>query len=486
MAAKKTVSKFTSVTDAIKSGEMPWQPVTSTPSARSTRSASRSPQDLPISQAAARKVTRWLMTHFGEKLSAAGQGTPFTPDILCAIVCQETAYFWLPLLDKLESKPEFKNDPTELADLILARCVLDASGDHPASPRSAFPKNTEAFRKKYGSEFTNFLIEEANQSRKLRGYGPKQWVYKGYGIFQYDLQYVVKDEDFFRERRWYDFDACLAKCIGELKAKYQAVGKDLWEAVRAYNGSGPRARAYREKVKTFAAWTKDEIGKIPTPKSAPKIVLESASPRSGTRSGTRSGNIPTTRPRLSQAELAAKLTPYKIDRKKYPLVVVGIRGYYLDTMGQPGVNDRGIYDDAIFIDSPDGFASYNGNTDPSRIRVGVGFGSAKGMATLNPGAWFAHKLDFHGSKVYGPYRAICQRLGKVTVTRDGNPPYQDTGSDFGINIHKGSYNGTSSEGCQTIHPDQWPSFIAMSTDLAKRYYGEKWDKTIIPYILIEA
>ncbi|MES2924520.1 MAG: hypothetical protein V4819_23410 [Verrucomicrobiota bacterium] len=473
MPAKKTTRKAarkpTMIADSIKSGEIPWR--STSIAARGARSAARGAEELPIGQTSARKVTRWLMTYFGEKLRAAGQGTPFTPDILCAIVCQETAYFWLPLLEKLESKPEFKNAPGDLADVILARCVLDASGDHPDSPRSVFPKNTEAFLKKYGSEFTNFLIEEANQSRKLRGFGPKQWVYKGYGIFQYDLQFVETDEAFFRERQWYDFEVCLGKCIGELKSKYKAVGNDLWEAVRAYNGSGPRARSYRDNVKTFAGWTKDEIGKLPVPR------------------GTRSAAVPASRPRISLADLAAKLAPYQIDRIKYPLVVVGIRGYYMDTMGQPGVNDRGMYDDAIFIHSPAGFAGYNGNTDPSKVRPGSGFNEGtKGMARLNPGAWYAHKIDYHGSKVHGPYRAICQRLGKVTVTRDGKDgkDYEDTGADFGINIHKGSYNGTSSAGCQTLHPDQWGSFIELAMDLAKRYYGAKWDKTVVPYILIEA
>lgn len=464
--------------DAIASGELPFQPQKK--AAAAAPSTTSNQLDLPVGEASARKVTRWLMGNFGAKLEAAGKGTPFTPAILCAIVCQETAYFWLPMLEKLEQTLEFKSNPGELVDLIIARCVLDASGDHPDSPRSAFPKNTAAFRAKYGNEFTNFLIEEANQSRKLRDYGPKDWVYKGYGLFQYDLQFVVTDEAFFRERKWYDFDACLAKCIGELKSKYKTVNGDLWEAIRDYNGSGPRAKAYREKVRQFAIWTANEISKLaPGVARAPVArAARAAVPAAG-------ASIPNARPRLSQNELAARLAIHNIDRATYPLIVVGIRGYFMDSMGQPGVNDRGIYDDAILIDSPDGFASYNGNTDPSRHRPGQGSGTKKGIASLKLGAWYAHKLDFHGSATLGPYRAICQRLGKVTVIRDGTPPYEETGN-FGINIHKGSYNGTSSLGCQTIHPDQWPSFINLAMDLAKRYYAEKWDKTAIPYILIEA
>jgi lysozyme len=71
------------------------------------------------------------------------------------------------------------------------------------------------------------------------------------------------------------------------------------------------------------------------------------------------------------------------------------------------------------------------------------------------------------------------------VIRDGNPPYEHTGLDFGINIHKGGYQGTSSEGCQTIHPDQWPGFYALAKDLAQRYHGAQWNAVVIPYALID-
>lgn len=187
------------------------------------------------------------------------------------------------------------------------------------------------------------------------------------------------------------------------------------------------------------------------------------------------------RPRLSSSELRALIEPYSIDRDKYPLVVVGMRGYYKNLMGAPGVNDRGIYDDAIFIDTAQATVAYNGNTDPSSHRPGSGTGAHKGMATLNPGAWFVHRFDLHRGK----YLALCQRAGHVTVTRDGNPPYTDTGR-FGINIHRGGYNTTSSEGCQTIHPAQWDSFIQLAEDQAKRYFPRTWKSVAIPYVLLEA
>lgn len=190
--------------------------------------------------------------------------------------------------------------------------------------------------------------------------------------------------------------------------------------------------------------------------------------------------VPNSKPRLSAEELHTLISPFDISREKYPLVVVGIRGYYRDTMGAPGVNDRGIYDDAIFIDTPSATVAFNGNTDPSRFRKGKGAGVQKGMASLQPGAWFVHRFDLHRGK----YLALCQRAGDVTVLRDGEPAYEDTGS-FGINIHRGGFTTTSSEGCQTVHPSQWESFIALAVDQAKRYYAEKWRKAIVPYVLLE-
>jgi hypothetical protein len=215
-------------------------------------------------------------------------------------------------------------------------------------------------------------------------------------------------------------------------------------------------------------------------KRSDEVLLETSLPLARDRDFPRRIR-PRSRPRLTQKELAEKLQPFGIDRAKHPLLVVGIRGYYRNTMGAPGVNDRGIYDDALFIDTPEAFATFNGNTDPSRFRPGMGFKAAKGIACLNPGVWFVHRFDKHKGK----YLALCQRAGKVTVTRDGQEEnYADRG-EFGINIHRGSYHGTSSLGCQTIHPDQWDSFITLAVDLARRYHGDKWKQVVIPYVLME-
>lgn len=192
--------------------------------------------------------------------------------------------------------------------------------------------------------------------------------------------------------------------------------------------------------------------------------------------------VPETRPRMSYGELMGKLASsgHAIDQAKDPVLIVGIRGYYKNSMGVAGRNDRGIYDDAIFLVSPNFFGSYNGNTDPSRVRKGAGTGSGKGMASLRTGLWRAHRLGMHK----GLYMALVQTGGKVTVTRDGNPDYEDTGY-FGINIHNGGWARTSSIGCQTVFPGQWENFISATMDLSQRYFASKWDKTTIPYALLD-
>ena len=152
-----------------------------------------------------------------------------------------------------------------------------------------------------------------------------------------------------------------------------------------------------------------------------------------------------------------------------PLVaLLGVRGYYRDSLGKPGVNDRGIYDDAIILRSESAHVAFNANTDPSVAR--------KDVAVLKPGVWF-YKVGTHGLSKPKPqrYTALVQSEA-VTVARDQRG--DDTGF-FGINIHKGGHKTTSSLGCQTIVPDQWPAFIELVRSELRRA-GQK----TLPYVLI--
>lgn len=184
--------------------------------------------------------------------------------------------------------------------------------------------------------------------------------------------------------------------------------------------------------------------------------------------------IPRTRPKMTRDEVVALVRSRHPDEDLPDTFVVGIRGYYRDSMGKVGQNDRGLYDDALFLITPTKFLSFNANTDPSRSRPGAGFGAGKGMAVLRPGFWHAHALGKHKSL----YLALVQSRGKVIVDRDGHAgSYPETGM-FGINIHKGGINSTSSEGCQTIPPSQWDEFIHAVAVPAKA-------QGVVPYVLLD-
>jgi len=164
-----------------------------------------------------------------------------------------------------------------------------------------------------------------------------------------------------------------------------------------------------------------------------------------------------TRQRVEVAALAAwKADGHKSEEfpEKY---VFASRAYYRDTMGKPGVNDAGIYDDAIFIVTPDHFSAWNANTDPSRY--GWNAGAGKFMARLKAGVWSFRRLKHKMNSPRG-YMAFGQGSKPVTVERikqDGTIAQTESGA-FGINLHRGGNIGTSSEGCQTIPPVQWPDF----------------------------
>lgn len=156
------------------------------------------------------------------------------------------------------------------------------------------------------------------------------------------------------------------------------------------------------------------------------------------------------------------------------VIVVGVRGYYSDTMGAPGKNDRGIYDDAIFVIGPDTYASFNANTDPSAWRPGI--------ASLLPGVhWY--RPGNHGiTRPGGGYPAFrpATKSEALPVRRDGESAVPSSRPGIAINIHRGGYNTTSSEGCQTIHPSQWDAFHALVTMQLKRT-----GSTRFPYVLID-
>ena len=143
-------------------------------------------------------------------------------------------------------------------------------------------------------------------------------------------------------------------------------------------------------------------------------------------------------------------------------LLVGVRGYYRDTMGKPGVNDRNIYDDALFVMGPETFAGFNANVDPSPWRPGV--------ASLLNGC-HPYKLGNHGiSRPDGGYPALrpATKGELLPVRRDGEAAVPSKRPGQAINIHRGGNNTTSSLGCQTIPPAQWDAFYALTKSEMKR------------------
>lgn len=159
--------------------------------------------------------------------------------------------------------------------------------------------------------------------------------------------------------------------------------------------------------------------------------------------------VPKARPQLDRPTAVKLLAQNGVSVSRAP-ALLGLRGYYTRTMGDPATNDRAIYDDAIVLVAPNTFATFNANTDPSKYEEGI--------ASLVPGVW-TYKLGIHGltRPLAQRYEALVQ-ADDVTVLRDGGK--RETGW-FGINIHRGGKYGTSSLGCQTIVPSQWEDFLSL-------------------------
>lgn len=202
-------------------------------------------KDVPLTRTQVGRLKKWMETHFKAEIEAAIADTPMiTLDLVCAIAAKESAIYWIGHIDRLAP------------DVILRLCVFDASGDVPGTARKAFPVNAEAFRRdpRYG-ELTDELIAAGNEMRRvLRGFGPAAYLYKGYGIFQYDLQNIEQDEGFFRGRLWSEFGACIGRFKTEMREKLRVRDGNLEQAVRAYNGSGPRAERYERSVMLMRDW----------------------------------------------------------------------------------------------------------------------------------------------------------------------------------------------------------------------------------------
>lgn len=200
---------------------------------------------------------------------------------------------------------------------------------------------------------------------------------------------------------------------------------------------------------------------------------------------------PASNPKLSRLDAEHYLYTFEKSVEKYPVRLLGIRGYYKKTMGNPTTNDFGIYDDALCILSPTLFATFNFNTDPSRQTPGLSILQAPQLVLYKRGI---HKISVAtkeqlatmlrtGKDIPGirPHWALRQ-FSNVTVLKHGTISTDTPATRRWINLHRGGITLTNSEGCQTVPPEDYSDFYdnKLVPELAK------YNQEIIPYVLVNA
>lgn len=155
---------------------------------------------------------RWFKQQFHQKINAAVQGTPYTLDFMTALACQESGEVW----------PTLRKKDLSL-DRIVELCVGDTLDGRSVFPTSRAQLESVPNGKKMFEIARAALVDMA---QFINGYKavakmPNKFCH-GFGVFQYDIQFFRnEDPEFFLERRYTDFDACLQKALGELRSKTQ-------------------------------------------------------------------------------------------------------------------------------------------------------------------------------------------------------------------------------------------------------------------------
>lgn len=159
---------------------------------------------------------RWFKQTFSEPIASATAGTPFSLDLLAAMAVQETGELWRALRHKVGL--------AELLELCVGDCLDDDRG------RTAFPKNKAALLAVARGDEMFAIAHEAlvRMAVHIKGYQaaakkPHKFC-RGYGIFQYDLQFFPTDPEYFLERRWRHFELAVSRCVQELRAAQGRTG----------------------------------------------------------------------------------------------------------------------------------------------------------------------------------------------------------------------------------------------------------------------
>lgn len=203
--------------------------------------------------------------------------------------------------------------------------------------------------------------------------------------------------------------------------------------------------------------------------------------------------VPTSKPQASLDTVRfVALSRWRKDGHQEPLpqvYVLAVRGYWKSSMGDPGRNDVGVWDDAFFLVTPNTMLAERANTDPSRVGWNAGVGKPYFM--LDPGIWYFYPGAHKG--VRPAFRQaddadVAKRLGiphegKFTGTRmwgfGDKRNYKETGHQQ-VDIHPGGIENTSSWACLTLPKARAKVWLQTATAELKAY-----SQKLLPVILIE-
>nr|WP_314445295.1 hypothetical protein [uncultured Sphingomonas sp.] len=156
----------------------------------------------------------WFKKTFGSEIDLAVAGTIFDLDMLTALACQETGYIWGPLRRKGLGRKD-----------ILRLCVGDT-----LDRASTFPKDKDDLERVSGGpemfqKARAALIELAGHIPSYAGAArnPRKFC-KGFGIFQFDMQFFGSATASYFLGGYADFSIALQHCIEELTRAARRAG----------------------------------------------------------------------------------------------------------------------------------------------------------------------------------------------------------------------------------------------------------------------
>jgi len=162
-------------------------------------------------------IMRWFNAQFAHRVKITVGGTPFRPELVMSIAVKEVGY----LVARMR-----------VAGLTLDQILIRCVGDTIERSAHRFPADRGDLEDEpHGGQMFQIAREalagvaEFSSSYRSAYDGNENSFCRGFGIFQYDLQFYRDDPQFFLQRQWGDFDACLARFIQEL---YDSMARNRW------------------------------------------------------------------------------------------------------------------------------------------------------------------------------------------------------------------------------------------------------------------